>query len=145
MRCADIGRSYTIPLRIEPEVGQRPANGSNCPNKSPFVVVASSHRPFAESSDAIGTPLNCLDTTAISSAVCDVPGLGEVVEHLVRGPQGCFGAQVFVGGPVSAGRQDGPHVLQEHQSRAQDPDRFRDHMPQPRPVPGLESRPEPGR
>jgi hypothetical protein len=50
-----IARGYSDPLRVIPEVGQRPENGSDCPNKSLLMPLASSHCPLSQSHDASGS------------------------------------------------------------------------------------------
>jgi hypothetical protein len=62
---AGFGCGYNTPFRIETEAGQRPENGSDCPNKSPFMPLASSHCPLPQSHDARGSRLNAPDTSHI--------------------------------------------------------------------------------
>jgi len=61
-------------LRVIPETGQVPENGSDCPNKSPFMPLASSHDPLPVSHEAMGPGLYCDDTAGVSFRYRDGQG-----------------------------------------------------------------------
>jgi len=133
VRCAGFGRGYSDPLRVIPEVGQRPENGSDCPNKSLLMPLASSHCPLSQSHDASGSRRTLPDTAYVPSFERDVVLVVQPDQQLPGCVPGGFSGQVLLGGLVAAGGEQAADVLDDDKGRPQDVDGFDDLEPQPGP------------
>ena len=114
--CSGVGSGYNRPPSVIPETGQRPENGTDSPNKSSLMPLASSHRPAAESHDASGPGGAASRTVRIPfrdrNVVLVLQPLQEVQSHIPGG----FCGKMLIGRLIAAGGQETANVLDDHKA-----------------------------